>query len=100
MGLDAEPEHPQPAHQIRLPRLLAELDQLLTAPYVIDQDVQPALLRSIRSTSARTRSGSRWSVGTAMPVPPAAVISSAVSSMVSVARPTSLTRSRVVRPVA
>ena len=37
----------------------------------------------IRSTSARTSSASAWSQRTAMPSPPAAVTSSAVSSIVS-----------------
>ena len=52
----------------------------------------------MRATSAATCSGSRWSVGTAMPVPPAAVTRSAVSSIVS-GRSYSDRRSRVVRPV-
>ena len=52
----------------------------------------------MRSTSAATCAGSRWSVGTAIPRPPAAVTSSAVSSIVS-GRSISERRSRVLRPV-
>jgi hypothetical protein len=53
----------------------------------------------MRATSARTSSLTKWSTTTAMPVPPAAVMSSAVSSIVS-ARSTSERRPRVLRPVA
>ena len=52
----------------------------------------------MRRTSASTSPGSRWSTATAIPVPPAAVTSSAVSSIVS-GRSYSDRRSRVLRPV-
>ena len=53
----------------------------------------------MRSTRPATCSGTRWSTATAMPSPPAAVTSSAVSSIVS-GRSTSERCSRVLRPVA
>ena len=53
---------------------------------------------SMRPTSASTCAGSRWSASTAMPLPPAAVTSSAVSSIVS-GRSYSERRARVLRPL-
>src|SRR5690606_2763287 len=53
---------------------------------------------SMRRTSAATCAGSRWSTRTAIPSPPAAVTSSAVSSMVS-GRSISDRCDRVDRPV-
>ena len=53
---------------------------------------------SMRATSSTTSSATRWSTGTAMPVPPAASTSSAVSSIVS-GRSISERRERVERPV-
>ena len=52
----------------------------------------------MRATRAATAPGSRWSTATAMPRPPAAVTSSAVSSMVS-GRLYSLRAAAVLRPV-
>ncbi len=54
--------------------------------------------RSMRATRASTWSGTRWSTGTAIPVPPASSTSSAVSSIVS-GRFISDRCDRVVRPV-
>ena len=66
----------------RVPVGRAALEHL-AAPDVVDEHVEAAVVPSIRSASAATWAGSRWSTGTAMPVPPSSVTSAAVSSMVS-----------------
>ena len=53
------------------------------APDVVDQHVEPALLGARCAHQRAHLVATRWSTATAMPVPPAAVTSSAVSSIVS-----------------
>jgi hypothetical protein len=54
----------------------------MAAPGVVDQQVEPALpLLHAREEMRDTSSSFVWSQGTAMPLPPTRVTSSAVSSM-------------------
>ena len=97
--VDRQAQHPQPLLEVVLPHRRVPLEQQLAAPDVVDQHVEPpAARRRSAATSASTWPASRWSTATAIPVPPAALTSSAVSSIVS-GRSYSERRSRVLRPV-
>ena len=80
----AQPQQPEPVVERVLPHRRVPLGEEVAAEDVVDQHVEAALLGvDPRDQRRRPVSGTRWSVGTAIPVPPAAVTSSAVSSIVS-----------------
>ena len=96
--VDREPQQPQAGVEVVLPHRRVPLEEVLGAPDVVDEHVEAAVLGVDALDERRDLRGSRWSTATAMPSPPAAVTSSAVSSIVS-GRSTSERRSRVLRPV-
>ncbi len=73
--LDRAVDQREPVLELRLPELLAPLDEVVAAPDVVDEDVELADLLEEAATSA----GTVWSTRTAIPCPPRAVTSSAVS---------------------
>ena len=97
--VDREAQEAQARLEVVLPDRRVPVDEQLAAPDVVHEDVETTLLgvdaRDERRATAPARGGRS---ATAMPVPPAAVTSSAVSSIVS-GRSYSERRSRVVRPV-
>ena len=81
--LDAEAHDPQPLVEIHVPhrRLLSRhhVEEDVAAPQSLTRMSRRPCSRSMRSTRARTCSGSRWSVGTAIPRPVAPAAASTSS---------------------
>src|SRR5439155_4509563 len=98
-GSQAAAEHQVPVAPLHLPERGLEVErELVTAPGVIDEHVEAALLAADPLESASTWESSVWSQRTAMPVPPRALSSSAVSSIVP-GRPRVVGSPRTERPV-
>jgi hypothetical protein len=98
MGVDAEAKQAQAVGKIVLPDRLVPFEQLLAAPDVVDQDVEPPCVAADPLDQGADLVRNEMVRGTAMPAPPSDVTSSAVSSIVS-GRWYSDGRSRVDRPV-
>ena len=95
-----QPQHPQPVVEVVLPDRRVPLEQVLAAPDVVDEHVEPSLLaRRCAPPAPRPASRSRGGrPGTAMPGPPAAV-DELGGLLDRLGRSYSERRSRVLRPV-